>query len=192
MTHALLAVRGLEAGYAVPIVGPASFEVAPGEVLGLVGPNGSGKSTLLKAIADDARVFAGEISMKAGLHVAWMEQQAVRLPEMPFSGREYLHFADADNEPPLPPMLDWLGQRIDSLSGGQFQLLRCWAALACDAELVMLDEPTNNLDIESEQALTQALNREYAGRSVLLVSHDREFLKRVCDRVLDVEQWASN
>lgn len=192
MTNALLEVHGLEAGYAMPIVGPVSFEVNPGEVLGLVGPNGSGKSTLLKAIAGGVRVFSGEIRMRAGLQVAWMEQQAVRLPEMPFSGKEYLHFADADHEPPLPPMLDWLEQRIDSLSGGQFQLLRCWAALACDAELVMLDEPTNNLDIESEQALTEALNREYAGQSVLLVSHDREFLKRVCDRVLDVEQWASN
>jgi ATPase subunit of ABC transporter with duplicated ATPase domains len=111
---------------------------------------------------------------------------------MPFSGREYLHFADADNEAPLHQMDDWIDQRIDSLSGGQFQLLRCWAVLASDAELVMLDEPTNNLDSQSEQALTQALNREYAGRSVLLVSHDREFLKRVCGRVLDVQQWASN
>lgn len=188
----MLEVRGLEAGYATPIVGPVTFTVAPGEVLGLVGPNGSGKSTLLKAIADNARVFAGEIEMQTGLHVAWMEQQAVRLPEMPFSGTEYLHFAGADREPPLPHMLDWLEQRIDSLSGGQFQLLRCWAALACDAELVMLDEPTNNLDIRSEQALTQALNREYDGRSVLLVSHDQAFLKRVCDRVLDVQEWASN
>jgi ATPase subunit of ABC transporter with duplicated ATPase domains len=121
-----------------------------------------------------------------------MEQQAVRLPEMPFSGKEYLHFAGADREPLLPQMLDWLEQRIDSLSGGQFQLLRCWAALACDAELVMLDEPTNNLDIQSEQALTQALSREYVGRSVLLVSHDQAFLRRVCHRVLDVQEWASN
>lgn len=192
MIAPLLEVRGLEVGYSSPIVGPATFEVAPGEVLGLVGPNGSGKSTLLRAIADSARVFAGEIHMKAGLRMAWMEQQAVRLAEMPFSGREYLHFAGADHEPPLDEMLDWLDQRIDSLSGGQFQLLRCWAVLACDAELVMLDEPTNNLDIQSERALAQALSREYAGRSVLLVSHDREFLKRVCDRLLDVQQWVSN
>ena len=192
MTQSMLEVRGLEAGYTTPIVGPVTFAIAPGEVLGLVGPNGSGKSTLLKAVADKARVFAGEIRMQAGLRVAWMEQQAVRLPEMPFSGKEYLHFAGADREPLLPQMLDWLEQRIDSLSGGQFQLLRCWAALACDAELVMLDEPTNNLDIQSEQALTQALSREYVGRSVLLVSHDREFLKRVCGRVLDVQQWASS
>ena len=192
MTAALLEIRALEAGYGSPIVGPVSYRILPGEVLGLVGPNGSGKSTLLKAIAGDVRVFAGEIQRKAALNVACMEQQAVRLPEMPFSGREYLHFAAADREPAPARMLDWLDQRIDSLSGGQFQLLRCWAVLACEAELVLLDEPTNNLDAESEQVLANALNRDYAERGVLLVSHDKDFLTRVCDRVLEVQQWASN
>jgi ATPase subunit of ABC transporter with duplicated ATPase domains len=192
VNDAILEIRALEAGYTAPIIGPVSFDILPGEVLGLVGPNGSGKSTLLKAIADDARVFAGEIRRKSGLDVAWMEQQAVRLPEMPFSGREYLHFAAADREPPPGQMLAWLDQRIDSLSGGQFQLLRCWAVLACEAELVLLDEPTNNLDTRSERALADALNRDYAERSVLLVSHDRDFLKRVCDRVLEIREWVSN
>jgi ATPase subunit of ABC transporter with duplicated ATPase domains len=192
MTAALLDVRALEAGYSSAIVGPATFQVTAGEVLGLVGPNGSGKTTLLKAIADSARIFSGEICREAGLTIAWMEQQALRLAEMPFSGREFLRFAEADEASPPAQMLDWLDQRIDSLSGGQFQLLRCWAALASEARLVMLDEPTNNLDIDSEQALAAALTREYRGRGVLLVSHDRAFLRHVCDRVLDVEQWASS
>ena len=192
MTEALLDLRALEVGYGSPIVGPVTFSVLPGEVLGLAGPNGSGKSTLLKAIAGDARVFAGEIRKKSELDIACMEQQAVRLPEMPFSGREYLHFAAADREPPPAQMLTWLDRRIDSLSGGQFQLLRCWAVLASDAELVLLDEPTNNLDMQSEQALASALNRDFAERGVLLVSHDRRFLKRVCDRVLEVQNWPSS
>ncbi len=185
---ALLSVAGVETGYTSPVVGPVSFRVAAGEVLGLVGPNGSGKSTLLKAIADSARIFAGSIERKPGLSIAWMEQQALRLPEMPFDGWEYLRFAGADDAPPPKQMLDWLGQRIDSLSGGQFQLLRCWAVLGCGAEFVMLDEPTNNLDIESEQTLATILSGEYSGRGVLLVSHDRAFLKRVCHRVVDVHQ----
>ncbi len=192
MKDALLDIRALEAGYTAPIVGPVSFEILPGEVLGLVGPNGSGKSTLLGAIAGDVRIFAGEVRRKASLDIAWMEQQAVRLPEMPFSGREYLHFAAADREPAPEQMSTWLHQRIDSLSGGQFQLLRCWAVLACDAGLVLLDEPTNNLDVQSEQVLVDALNRDFAEQSVLLVSHDQDFLKKVCDRVLEVRQWASN
>ena len=121
-----------------------------------------------------------------------MEQNAVRIPEITFSVREYLHFAAADPEPPPAHMRTCLERRIDSLSGGQFQLLRCWAVLASDAELVLLDEPTNNLDMQSEQALASALNRDYAERGVLLVSHDRRFLKRVCDRVVEVQNWPSS
>ncbi len=188
MTDVLLSLSDVETGYTKSVIGPISFQVNAGQVVGLVGPNGSGKSTLLKAIADHTRIFAGQISRKPGLTVAWMEQQPVRLPEMPFNGWEYLHYAAADREAPPEQMLDWLDQRIDSLSGGQFQLLRCWTALGGTAELVMLDEPTNNLDVKSEETLTEILHGEQGNRGVLLVSHDRGFLETVCDRVLDVHQ----
>ena len=115
-----------------------------------------------------------------------MEQHPVRLPEMPFDGWEYLHFAEAERAEPPERLREWLDQRIDSLSGGQFQLLRCWSVLATDAALVMLDEPTNNLDVESERALTEVLSSNRPDRGVLLVSHDRQFLERVCDRVMGV------
>jgi len=184
----LLAVHGLEAGYETPVVGPVSFSVNPGEIFGLVGPNGSGKSTLLKAIAESVRVFDGDIERKPGLTIAWMDQQPVRLPEMPFSGREYLRYAEADAEEPPPYLEAWLDKRVDSLSGGQFQLLGCWTALGTEAELVMLDEPTGNLDLESERTLVEILSREHHNRGVLLVSHDRAFLDQVCDRVMDVSK----
>ncbi len=184
----LLTVNDLEAGYDEPVVGPVSFSVNPGEVFGLVGPNGSGKSTLLKAIADHVRVFGGNIELRPKLRVAWMDQQPVRLPEMPFSGREYLRYAEADSEPPPSRLETWLDNRVDSLSGGQFQLLGCWTVLGSGAELLMLDEPTNNLDVESEQALVEILSRERRQRGVLLVSHDRAFMDQVCDRMLDVSK----
>lgn len=187
MTGVLLDVRDVETGYSNPVLGPLSFQVQAGQVLGLVGPNGSGKSTLLKAIGDSARIFAGAIERKPGLSIAWMEQHAIRLPEMPFSGWEYLHYAEAEAESPPALLEEWLDQRIDSLSGGQFQLLRCWAALGSRAELVMLDEPTNNLDLDSEHALASVLGGDYPDRGVLLVSHDRDFLQQVCDSVMDVQ-----
>ena len=100
----LLTVTNLEAGYEAPVVGPISFTVSEGEVFGLVGPNGSGKSTLLKAIADHVRIFDGDIHLRPGITVAWQDQQPVRLPEMPFSGREYLKYAEANSgEPPAQP-----------------------------------------------------------------------------------------
>jgi ATPase subunit of ABC transporter with duplicated ATPase domains len=182
----LIRVTGLEAGYERPVVGPVSFTVTTGEVFGLVGPNGSGKSTILKAIANHVRVFDGDIEIRPDLKVAWMDQQPVRLPEMPFSAREYLHYAEASREDPPAHLASWMDRRVDSLSGGQFQLLGCWTVLGSRAELLLLDEPTNNLDNESEQALIDILSQKHDRRGVLLVSHDRDFLTQVCDRVLEV------
>lgn len=186
MTEHMLSIAELRAGYEEAVMGPISFTIDAGEILGLAGPNGSGKSTLLKAIGGEARVFDGHITSKPRLTVAWMEQQPVRLPEMPFDGYEYLRFARADKAAPPAQMEQWLGQRIDSLSGGQFQLLACWTALGCQAELIILDEPTNNLDTESESTLENILLGDRGQRGILIVSHDRSFLEKVCDRVLEV------
>lgn len=186
MSETLLEVREIATGYTEPVVGPVSFCIESGQVLGLAGPNGSGKSTILKAIGDNARIFEGELLRKPWLTLSWMEQQPVRLTEMPFSGWEYLRYAEADAEDPPQQLLGWLDQRIDSLSGGQFQLLRCWSVLGSQAQLVMLDEPTNNLDVQSEKTLIEILSAEHGQRGVLLVSHDGHFLERVCDRVLNV------
>jgi ATPase subunit of ABC transporter with duplicated ATPase domains len=76
---ALLEVDALETGYSAPIIGPVTFCVERGQVVGLVGPNGIGKSTLLKAIADSAQIFGGTVSRRDGLTIAWMEQQQARL-----------------------------------------------------------------------------------------------------------------
>lgn len=186
MTEPLLSVTGIRAGYEEAVIGPISFAIEAGEILGLAGPNGSGKSTLLKAIGGKARIFDGHIASIPRLTIAWMEQQPVRLPEMPFDGFEYLRFAQADQTAPPGQMEKWLGQRIDSLSGGQFQLLACWTSLGCQAELIILDEPTNNLDIESEAVLENILLGDRGKRGMLIVSHDQSFLEKVCDRVLEV------
>jgi zinc transport system ATP-binding protein len=188
MSQPLLVVNGLVAGYAEPVIGPLSFSVGPGEVIGLWGANGSGKSTLLRAIANKARIFEGGLKRRAELSLAWQMQQTVRLDEMPLNGHDYLRFAQADREEPSPRMLAWLDQRIDSLSGGQFQLLAVWAILAGWADLVLLDEPTNNLDPEGQQILAEILKSEQGTRAVLLVSHEQSFLEQACDRVIDIDE----
>ncbi|HSG64248.1 MAG TPA: ATP-binding cassette domain-containing protein [Gammaproteobacteria bacterium] len=186
MSDTLLALDAVETGYAAPVIGPLSLRIDRGEIVGLAGPNGAGKSTLLKAIADGAQIFGGRITRKPGLTIAWMEQQHVRLARMPFNGWEYLRFANADEDAPPPRLRNWLDQRVDSLSGGQFQLLSCWTALGTKAELVLLDEPTNNLDEESMSALRDLLIQGRDDRAILLVSHDRDFLEQVSGRVVDV------
>jgi len=187
MPQPLLVANGLVTGYTEPVIGPLSFSIGPGEVVGLWGANGCGKSTLLRAIANKARIFEGNLEQKPGLTLAWQMQQPVRLDEMPLNGHDYLRYAQASRETPPPRMTPWLDQRIDTLSGGQFQLLAVWAILGGWADLVLLDEPTNNLDPEGQQTLAEILKTERGMRAVLLVSHERSFLELACDRVIEIE-----
>ncbi|RKT43105.1 ATP-binding cassette domain-containing protein [Thiocapsa rosea] len=198
MSGPLLRVEGLVAGYGRPVVGPVSLDVAPGDVVGLWGPNGCGKSTLLNAIADRADLLAGRILRMPGLVIAYQAQQPVRLPSMPVTGRELLRCADASLHD-MPLAIDAvLRQRIDRLSGGQYQLLCVWAAIAGRADLILLDEPTNNLDPTREALLIEMLTpsrlarRDASGaqprpdRGVLVVSHERRFLEDACSRMIEI------
>lgn len=197
MSSPLLRLETLVAGYGRPVVGPITLEILPGEVVGLWGANGCGKSTLLNAIADRADVLAGQIVRRPGLVLAYQEQQPVRLTTMPVTGRELLGYAGASTQGLPADLQPALRQRLDRLSGGQYQLLCVWAALAGPADLILLDEPTNNLDPEREALLTGMLKRlgqsalepsggRAAGRGVLLVSHERRFLDGACSRVVQI------
>jgi ATPase subunit of ABC transporter with duplicated ATPase domains len=104
---------------------------------------------------------------------------------MPIQGRELLAYAGAQGEPParLGP---WLEQRVDRLSGGQFQILNVWACLDGGADLVLLDEPSNNLDPERVGLLADLLAERGPEQTVLVVSHEPPFLERVATRLLEV------
>jgi zinc transport system ATP-binding protein len=149
-----------------------------GTVTGLWGPNGCGKSTLLRALVGTATLLAGTIRRAPGVVLAYQEQHPRDQALLPVRGRELLRYAGArlDGLPTaLRPALD---PRIDRLSGGQYQLLRIWSALAGPARVILLDEPTNNLDPRATALLSAMLTqaREDA-RAVLLVSHERPFLE---------------
>jgi zinc transport system ATP-binding protein len=182
----LLRATALQAGYDGPVVGPLSFTVGPREVVGLWGPNRSGTSTVLRAVMGTARVLGGTLERAPGLTLGYQAQHPVRLDEMPFTGAEYLRYAAADRESPPDRLTPWLGGRLDRLSGGQFQLLSVWAALGGRAGLVLLDEPTNNLDPGGEALLAEVLGSERGRRATLLVSHERDFLAACCSRVVEV------
>jgi ATPase subunit of ABC transporter with duplicated ATPase domains len=181
----LLVLDRVTAGYEEPVVGPVSFRLDAGDVVGLWGANGSGKSTLLRAVVGETRVFAGQVAFAPGALLAWQAQRSARLAEMPFDGRDYLRFAGAVREPP-PRLSAWLRRRIDRLSGGQFQLLAIWAVLGTCANVVLLDEPTNNLDPAGQDVLADTLEQARGERAVLMVSHERDFLERTCSRVVEL------
>lgn len=182
----LLGATDLVVGYATPVLGPLSFALPAGQTLGIGGANGCGKSTLLKALCGQARLFAGRLLRRPGLTLACQQQHPVRLAQMPLSVTDYLRLLHADRVP-LPERLAALRRRrLDTLSGGQYQLLAVWACLASPADVVLLDEPTNNLDPDGVALLTGWLQARRADRGLLLISHDADFMAAVCDQRLDV------
>ncbi len=182
----MLALTDAVAGYAGAVSPPASFSVVRGEVVGLAGPNGIGKSTLLKAIVGSARLFAGRIERAPDTHVSYLPQRPARLAEVPLTGHELLAAVDAQRLVPPARLADRLGRRIDRLSGGEYQLLMLWATLAGGGDLILLDEPTNNLDAGHVGTAVEEIAAARDGRATLVVSHDRGFLESVCSRIVDL------
>lgn len=187
MSH-LLVLRSLVAGWQQPATLAIDLTVNAGEVVGLTGPNGAGKSTVLAAIAGRATVFSGKVQRQPGLRIALQTQALPPVAGLPLSGRELLAMTGADPAG-LPP---WLAERLDSrldrLSGGQCHYLTLWAVLAAPSDLIMLDEPTNNLDRAGVAHLAQHLRTlAGVGRGVLVVSHDAAFVASVCDRLVALE-----
>lgn len=184
MSAPLLCVDHLSAGYQYPVVGPLSFRVCAGEVVALTGPNGSGKSTLLSAIIDPGRRFQGHVVLSSP--PAFQTQQSRLDQPLPLTGAELLALVGAGVGQVPASLRPLLRRRIDQLSGGQRQLLRVWAALGQSSPLVLLDEPTNNLDPESEALLASILRNQPPERGILLVCHEADFVARVASRTVGV------
>lgn len=183
----LLELERLVAGWQQPATMPVDLALGSGEIVGLTGPNGVGKSTLLAAIAGRARVFSGGLLQRSGLRLALQTQDVPPVDGLPLSGRELLALTGA-SAAGLPPWLaDRIDRRLDRLSGGQRHYLTLWAVLQAPADLVLLDEPTNNLDAAGVAHLTAHLReRAEAGAGIVVVSHDAAFVAAVCDRVLEL------
>jgi ATPase subunit of ABC transporter with duplicated ATPase domains len=183
----LIRVDRVEAGYTRPVVGPVSFAAGRGDVIGLAGPNGSGKSTLLKALIGAARIFAGDIERRPGLQVSQQHQGFDSLEGFPLNGIELLGLTGARAEGLPAWIAPKLGERLDRLSGGQMQLLRVWACLMAPADVVLLDEPTNNLDRDGTTFLEATLARHSADRVIVVVSHDARFLRTVSTCLVELD-----
>lgn len=184
----LIEVDQLVSGYSGPVVGPVSFVLEPGQVLGLGGANGAGKSTVLKSLTGTARIFSGQIKRAPGIRITHHRQRPERPPELPLLGRELLALLGAQSQP-HPLIKPLLERTVATMSGGQYQFLQAWACLNSGAEVVFLDEPTNNLDGQAIAALGEVLGGLGSGRAAILVSHEQAFLEANCNHILDVSAW---
>jgi ATP-binding cassette subfamily F protein uup len=166
------------------------FVVEEGERVGLIGVNGSGKSSLMKILAGAMPPDHGELQLRRGAKVTWLEQEptfgaaATVSSELTVGGAP-AHLGRA--------LLDRLGVKewdraLDELSGGTRKRVAVARALLTAPDLLMLDEPTNHLDADTVDWLEEELDRQQG--ALLLVTHDRYFLDDLVDRIVELEPGA--
>ena len=184
-TMPLLQLEHAVLGYQRPVIGPLDLTVAPGDRVGIWGPNGCGKSTLLNYFTGHSQLLSGRLHLADGVKLAYQPQHPVKPGEIPLTGREYLKLMGSTDQLPerIRPFLD---RRIDQLSGGQFQILSTWANLSSEGKLVLLDEPTNNLDPDAMTLLADTILAMPQSHGLVVVSHERDFISRVANRVVEI------
>jgi sulfate-transporting ATPase len=189
--------RNVTKGYGERVlIDDLSFKVPPGAIVGVIGPNGAGKTTLFRIIAGREKPDSGEVIIGHTAQLAVVDQTRESLPndktaweaisggldiltvgrfEMP--SRAYLgrfNFKGSDQQ-----------KNVGQLSGGERGRLHLAATLLKGGNVLLLDEPSNDLDVETLRALEDALS-EFAG-SALVISHDRWFLDRIATHILAAE-----
>ncbi|WP_068318000.1 ABC-F family ATP-binding cassette domain-containing protein [Polycladidibacter hongkongensis] len=180
-----------------PIVKGFSTRIARGDRVGFVGPNGAGKTTLLKMLTGELTPDDGTMRLGASLEMVTLDQKREKLDpndtlaSVLTGGRGDMVILGDQSKHVMSYMKDFLftpeqGRTpVKVLSGGERGRLLLARALATPSNLLVLDEPTNDLDLETLDLL-QELIADYSG-TVLLVSHDRDFLDRICTSVITME-----
>lgn len=171
----------------------ASGIVRRGNKIAVVGVNGAGKSTFLKTLAGLAEPTGGSASLGAGVELGYFSQHAMELLDPKKTVFETVQDAmPLANIGVIRNLLgaflfsgDAVDKRIESLSGGEKSRVVLATLLGRPINFLVLDEPTNHLDIRSREILLDAL-RDFTG-TVLLVSHDRHFLRSLVDRVFEID-----
>jgi energy-dependent translational throttle protein EttA len=178
-----------------------SFTVPAGAIVGIIGPNGAGKSTLFRMISGAEKPDSGEVNIGSTVKMAFVEQSRenltsdktvweeisggldmLQIGKFTVASRAYcgrFNFNGGDQQ-----------KRVGTLSGGERGRLHLAKTLIAGGNVLMLDEPSNDLDVETLRALEDAL-LEFPG-SVMVISHDRWFLDRIATHILACEgdsQW---
>ncbi|URA09173.1 metal ABC transporter ATP-binding protein [Thermospira aquatica] len=202
-------VKNLSFGYAEkPIVNNVSFSINEGEFVTLVGPNGGGKTTLLRLLLGLLQPWSGSIliygqpNIKQRQIIGYVPQSGIfdrqfplTVEEMVLQGRlkPWGWYTDKDKKCALEA-LDKVGllhlqkETFSHLSGGQLQRVLIARALASEARILFLDEPSASIDSESEEKLFSLLSTLKREKTILLVTHDTGFINTITDRVLCIHQ----
>lgn len=167
-----------------------SFSIAAGQKIGLVAKNGTGKSTLLSVITGKEGYDSGEIIYRNDLRTGYLEQSPLFDENESVLDACFNHHGDPERVLKAKQILTQLHisnleQPMGQLSGGQQKRVALANVLITDPDLLILDEPTNHLDLEMIEWLEGYLNR--GNKTLLMVTHDRFFLDRVCNIILELD-----
>ncbi|MDE6361253.1 MAG: ABC-F family ATP-binding cassette domain-containing protein [Muribaculaceae bacterium] len=166
------------------IFADVTFGINQGDKIALIAKNGTGKTTLLRCIAGSEGADSGKITPRKDLKIGFLEQT----PDLP-GEMTVEQFAGGNDR--LKRLLTQMevydsGALISTLSGGQRKRLALAQVIASEPDLLILDEPTNHLDIPTIEWLENYLSRSKV--TLLMVTHDRYFLDRVCDKIIEIDR----
>ena len=193
-----LSVDGISKSYGIKtLFSDVTFGIEKGDKTALIASNGSGKSTLLRIIVGRESMDSGTVTFANDIRVGYLEQLPQYDPELTIhdviaQGHSELDAVETlSYEQRLTQMLTRfeltdLEQNIGNLSGGQVKRLALAMVLLDDPDLLILDEPTNHLDVEMVEWLERYLSQSSV--TLLMVTHDRYFLDRVCNKILELYQ----
>ena len=167
-----------------------SFSIGEGQRVGLIAKNGTGKSTLLSILSGKEGYDSGSIVFRRDLKVGMLEQSPVFDPDESVLDACFNHQGEEEKVLKAKQVLTQLkirdlSQRMGELSGGQQKRVALANVLLTEPDLLILDEPTNHLDLEMIEWLEGYLGR--GNRTLLMVTHDRFFLDRVCSVILELD-----
>ncbi len=182
------------------LIDDLSISLPPGAIVGIIGPNGAGKTTLFRMITGQEEPDGGTVRLGETVQLAYVDQSRMDLDpdktvfEEVAQGAEILEFGRVEVNPRA--YLSWFNfrgsdqqKKVGVLSGGERNRLHLAKLLKKSGNLILLDEPTNDLDIDTLRALEEAL-LSFAG-SVMVISHDRWFLDRLATHILAFEGESS-
>ncbi len=186
----VLFVRNLEVGYDVPLA-RISFELKRGEKIAVVGDNGTGKSTLLKTLVGRLPALGGEFGFGVNVQTGYFDQESAQYASakdvLTDFWEEFPDLTQTEARSALGAFLftqDDVFRQVKLLSGGEKARLALCKIFQRRPNLLILDEPTNHMDIVGKETLENLL-KAYEG-TVLFVSHDRYFVRRVADKLLEL------
>ena len=178
-----------------------SFSLPPGSIVGIIGPNGAGKTTLIKMLTGEAHPDGGELTVGESVRMVCVDQTRESLQgdnsvfDEISGGYDNIELGSAEIN--ARAYCSWFGftgsaqsKKLAALSGGERNRVQLAKVLKSGGNVILLDEPTNDLDVNTMRSLEEAL-LEFAG-CVVVVSHDRYFLDRIATHILAAEgdsQW---